>query len=389
MQKKKLFILIFILISLPGIQYFTSLIKVKPLKGWFIQEPNPSLNLNSWLDGTFQKGKEKYLKQKFGFRPDFVRINNQLDYSLFGQLNANSLIVGKDEYLFESNYIKAYYGTDFIGDSIVIDKVEKLKYIQSKLNKKGKNICIILAPGKGSFFPEYIPESHKKNTIGKTNYEAYSTQLKLTNLPLIDFQDWFLKHKSLSPYPLYSQGGIHWSRYGEIMATDSIANYIGLLTNKHVPDLIIDRIDVTRKNQFRDYDIGEALNLMLPQNTSTYPMAYPSYHIKSDSTTEQVKSLFVSDSFYWGMFNSGFSNSLFGKGQFWYYNQQIYPDSYNKPLNVSDIDIIKGVEQHDVVVLMSTDANLFKFAYGFIDQLYLAYQNQNNNQLNQVDSITH
>jgi len=388
MQKKKiLFISIAILISLPGIQYFTGVVKIKKLKGWFTEEPNPSLTLSNWLDGSFQSSKEKYLKQKFGFRPDFVRINNQMDYSLFGDLHANSVIVGKEEYLYEHNYIKAYYGTDFVGDSTVISKVDKLKFIQSVLENKGKKLCIVFAPGKASYFPEYIPEHLQKDHIGRTNYKSYVEYINQTNIPFLDFQDWFLENKSTTEYPLYSKGGIHWSRYGEILVTDSITKYIGELTNRNIPDLVIDKIEVSNKNQFRDYDIGEALNLLFKQSTSTYPMAYPSYHIHSDSTTEQVKTLFVSDSFYWGMFNSGFSHSLYGKGQFWFYNQQIYPDSYTKALNVSDINIVEGVEAHDVVVLMSTDANLFKFAFGFIDQLYDAYKKEESIETLPIDSL--
>lgn len=387
MPKKKLFIFIALLICLPGFQYYTSVIKVKKLKGWFTEEPNPVLTVEHWLDGSFQAKKEKHLKQKFGLRPDFVRINNQIDYSLFGELHANSVIVGQEEYLYELNYIKAYYGTDFIGDSIITEKIDKLSYIQTVLESKGKKLCVVIAPGKATYFPEYIPKHLQQDKPGQTNYASYIAQLNKTTIPLIDFQDWFLKNKSTTKYPLYAKGGIHWSRYGEILATDSIITYLGQLTNRQVPDLVIDQIEVSSKNQFRDYDIGEALNLLFKQSTSTYPMAYPTYHVESDSTTQPIKTLFVSDSFYWGMFNSGFSYSLFGHGQFWFYNQQIYPDSYKKALNVSDIDLIQGVEAHDVVTLMSTDANLYKFAFGFIDQLYDAYKKQESIQQNPMDSL--
>ena len=382
MRHKTLFILLVVLISLPAIQYYIPIVGVKKLKGWFIQQPNPELTWEKWFNGSFQIEKEKHLKQNFGFRPDFVRVNNQIDYSLFNELHTNSVIVGKEEYLYEHNYIKAYYGTDFVGDSIITDKIDKLNVIQTKLEKKGKKVCVVLAPGKASFFPEYIPEEHIKIPSQQTNYKAYLDALNKTDIPLIDFQDWFIKNKNKSDYPLYAKGGIHWSRYGEIIAADSIVSYVGQLTQKNVPNLVIDKINVSAKNKFTDYDIGEALNLLFHQSTSTYPMAYPEYHIEKDSTTQQVKTLFVSDSYYWGMFNSGFSNSLFGNGQFWYYNQQIYPDSYTSPLNVEDVDIIKSVEQNDVVVLMSTDANLFKFAYGFIDQLYNAYQKEDSLSLN-------
>ena len=76
--------------------------------------------------------------------------------------------------------------------------------------------------------------------------------------------------------------------------------------------------------------------------------------------------MFVADSFYWGMYNSGFAKKLFGDGEFWYYNKSIYPGN----IPVDSIDLNKKIDEHELIILMSTDANLPKFAYGFIEQTY-------------------
>ena len=80
------------------------------------------------------------------------------------------------------------------------------------------------------------------------------------------------------------------------------------------------------------------------------------------------------------MFNWGCSRDVFNNGQFWYYNQQIYPESFKNPTNVEDIDLLQEVEKNDVILLLSTDANLYKFAFGFIDQLHEIYFPTNKNQ---------
>jgi hypothetical protein len=82
----------------------------------------------------------------------------------------------------------------------------------------------------------------------------------------------------------------------------------------------------------------------------------------------------VADSYYWGMFNYGFSRDLFGKGQFWFYNNEIYPESFYEQTLVGNVDIKAEVEKNDFIVLMSTDANIYKFAFGFIDDMYDAYK---------------
>ena len=114
-------------------------------------------------------------------------------------------------------------------------------------------------------------------------------------------------------------------------------------------------------------------------------MAYPIFQIIKNNNPLEVKVLTVSDSYYWGMFNWGLSKDVFGNGQFWYYNQQIYPDSYDNPLNVSDVDIISEVEKNNVIIMISTDANLYKFPFGFIDQLYNAYFDKEKKLINETE----
>jgi hypothetical protein len=44
--------------------------------------------LAGWINGDYQREKEKYFNDQFGFRNDFVRLHNQIGYSLFKKMNA-------------------------------------------------------------------------------------------------------------------------------------------------------------------------------------------------------------------------------------------------------------------------------------------------------------
>jgi len=101
-------------------------------------------------------------------------------------------------------------------------------------------------------------------------------------------------------------------------------------------------------------------------------MAYPIFHVSADSITTKVKVLAVSDSFYWGIESKGLSNQLY-EGSFWYYYEEIHPQSPDSPHRISEIDVKSEIEKKDVIILLSTDANLYKFAFGFIDQVYELY----------------
>ncbi|MFT5859854.1 MAG: hypothetical protein ACI865_001960 [Flavobacteriaceae bacterium] len=357
-------------ISVPLIQHVTGFSNVSGLWGAVDDKEPVPFSSKAWFDGSYQEGNEDYLNEAFGFRTSFVRLHNQVQFSLFSIPHANGVVIGKEWYLYEKNYIRAYYGQDFIGDSLIAQKTQKLKFIQEKLAESGKQIIVVLAPGKGSFFPEYFPDS-MLSTKSKTNYESYVEQFDLQQINHIDFNHWFLSEKGKLPHPLYAKGGIHWSKYGEILAADSMIRHIERISNRDLPNIVIDGFDVKAKNENGDYDIGKGMNLLF--QIPTYPMAYPRFHIaQPDKNT--TRTLFVADSYYWGMYHYNFSQTVFGHGQFWFYNAEIYQDDLIASNHVANINIREEVEKNDVIVLMSTDANLYNFAFGFIDQLYEQYQ---------------
>ena len=61
-------------------------------------------------------------------------------------------IVGKDNYLYEESYIKAYLGDDFIGEKKIFNTAQKLKAVQDTLKSNHIDLIVVLAPGKGTFF---------------------------------------------------------------------------------------------------------------------------------------------------------------------------------------------------------------------------------------------
>lgn len=340
------------------------------LAGAIVPTEYKAFSWKSWFDQTYQKNTAKFLNEDFGYRPTFVRFHNQRLYTMFNMANAKNVVVGKEGYLYERNYIDAYYGSDFIGQESIQNRVKMLASIQNELSKKGKHLVVVLAPGKGSFFPEYIPEYLKPERSNITNLEYFRTQFDAQKINYLDFNSWFISKKGKMDYPLYPKCGVHWSKYGEYLVADSLIKYLGKKTDLSFPQLFLKEITTEETNRDGDYDIGEGMNLLT--ELDTYPMGYPKYSF-GQSEVKGPKALVVADSYYWGLFNKGMSRDCFDGGQFWYYSHQIFPDSYNEPLKVKDVDIIKEVETNNVVILICTDANLHKFAFGFIDQLYEAY----------------
>ncbi len=379
--KKIMFGLILILICSPIILMRINISNPIENKSEMTENKDPEFSLKSYLSGVYQKDKEKYINNHFRGRTLLIKLHNQIDYSLFNKLNARDIIEGKDGYFYELNYIKAYLGLDFLGESEINSKVEKLKAVQDTLEKLNKKLIVVFAAGKGTFFPEYIPQKFLSQKTDKTNYAYYRSALTNKNINFVDFNSWFVQMKNHTKYPLFPKAGIHWSAYGEFLAADSIRNYVANITNREMPKFILEKVVWSTKNIQNDYDIGAGLNLIF--DLPTYPMGYPQFKISNSElkSGKTPKVLVIGDSFYWGMYNFGMSDKVLGNGQFWFYNQQVYPDSFVNPITVNDVDFQSKMDENDAIILMCTDANLPRFAFGFIDRIYNFYFDTNANLL--------
>lgn len=364
--KNMLLLLILLALSLSFLQEKLQFIQLSPLKGAITIPDNPTFSWRRWFSGEYQHEKEKYINQSFGLRSIFIRINNQLAFNLFKKAKANGVIIGKDNYLYEEHYILTNFGKDYVGDEKVADQMEKLSFIQDTLAQMEKTLLIVFAPGKGYYYPEYYPRKYYKLEKGPTNYEEYSKQAKAYGINHIDFNQYFKENRSISPYPLYPQYGIHWSTYGSMIAGDSIIRYLEEVRNIDMQNFYWDTVDITQP-QGVDYDIADGMNLI--QRLKSFEMAYPKLIFESDSGKVKPSILVISDSFYWNLYSYGFIY-VFNKQQFWFYNSQVYPNDTGVPLYRDTIDLSRIIDETDIFMIMGTDGTMNGFGWNFIENLY-------------------
>lgn len=371
--KKILFGGILASLCVPMLLTFAPFIEFEPLEGYFEERPKPDLTFDGLYSGEYQKDMEAYLNDNTGGRPYLVRINNQMEWSLFRATNVSSVVVGKDDYLLEQSYIDAYYGYDFIGEDAARNKVKKLQEISDSLAAKGTKLIVVIAPGKVSYFPEKIPAHLRSKTKSRTNYQAYRDYLKTSDLHFIDYRDWIIKQKRTAEYPLFPKRGIHWTSYAEVLVADSMIQFMNSITpHSKIDDIVIDAVEPLNYAYNRDQDIEESMNLLF--NLDDGILGYPKFRAAPHSGKKTTKVLTIGDSYFWGMYDWGLASAYFNDGPFWYYNREIYPESFKQQTYVQDIeDYASAVEENDVVLLLFNESNLKDFAYGFVDRLHAEY----------------
>ena len=339
---------------------------IRPLKGAYVDKKDTSLTIENWLSGSYQSKKDEFLSYNFGFRNYYVMLNNQLAYWLFKKANVWRVVVGKGDFLYESHYIESYYGDNFIGKKAIEDRLNKLKDLQDLLYMKGIYLDLILAPGKASFYPEYIPDNYK--SVKKlNNYEYTAEYCKKSKINFMDFNDWFLKLKPITPYDLFPKTGIHWSNYGSILAIDSITRYLEHQSKLNLKNFIIENIELDETLRSPDDDIGEAMNLAF--KIPVLPMPYASYYWPIDSTVTTPPALLIGDSYRWNIYAQGFTNNIFSKCNFWYYNKTIFPET--EPIRSTDkINLLEEVLKQKFILLMVTECNVQDLGWNFIENLH-------------------
>ncbi len=357
--------------------------QIKPLKGAYTIPSTPQFKLEEWFAGSFQQEKEKELNAIFGARPLFVRLNNQIDYTLFSKLNANGVTEGKDHFLFEIGYFESYNGKDFVGADSINKIANRIKFVSNELQKINKKLIIIFAPNKVDYYSEYVPIKYQPLKNKKTNYSELKRNLKDANLNSIDFNELFCKWKKNTKYPLFPKYGVHWSNYGAVLAEQLIINSMSRFIAKPMRTYSITNIEIKSDILFDDCDLEEGSNLLfkLPK----FPLAYPNITAIKPANMFKPNVLVVSDSYYWQMYNMNIAES-FNTHHFWFYNKQIYPESFKEELLVESVNIKEQIDQHDLIIVMSTITNLNRIGWGFLESLEIFFKGTYNyNAIKKID----
>jgi hypothetical protein len=366
---KTLFIILMIILYTPMVQQITHIVNETPLRGAIKKVNRPYFTWHDWFSGKYQADAEKYLNTHFGFRNAMVRVNNQIYYTLFKKAKANGVIIGKKNYLYEYSYIDAYYGTDFLGKDSIYRQLKKLKAVQDTLEAQGKTLLLVMAPGKATFFPEYIPDRYKRNK-GVTNLQYFAKYASKLGINHINLSKWFLMMKDTARYALYPKTGIHWSYYGMALAADTIIKTVEKLRGTDMPDIIWKGIKMSSKLKNTDRDIERGMNLIF--HLKNNPMPYPQLEVDTTGKN-RLNAIVIADSYYWQIFSAKLPHRIFNKQEFWFYNKQIFPKRKDGTSWTNESDLLSDLNNTDIVILLCTEPVLKRLFWGFIDNAYEAY----------------
>lgn len=361
--KRALLAGIFLLFYLILAQQLFHFITSKPLSGDIVPLSYSNPNVESWFNGTYQENTNAYLNENFGFRSDLVRLNNQIQYSLFHATHTKEVILGKEDYVYVEGYINEYLGKNFIGHQAIRDTVANIKFLQDTLRAMGKTLLVVLAPGKPRIYPEYLPDEYVRTKDVPTTYSAFCEEFKRNGINYIDFNEIFRLKKDTARYSVFPQLGVHWSVLEDVRAMDTILGKLSSLSGKDLPRIKITKIVEKNTLESPDDDIIKSMNLIwYPRHKK---MAYPEYeYITKGKVSPNL--LVIGDSFWWDILLRNLVRETFELNNFWYYNREACGNYFFGKKEARKEPIVKRILQNDMVILISGESTLPSLGFGFI-----------------------
>ena len=368
MSKSAQIVIIVILLMLNA-SWLSDLLGLKephPLDGESTKLEMPEMSIESVWNGDCQFGIDEYLRTNFLLRGLAIRTRNEIDYSIFSEQHARSVITGQEGYLFEENYILAALGLDSIPTDSVMDRVDRMSSLS---NASGVPFLVVLAPGKGSYFREYLPLSFLDNEriVEDRMFEVWS-RVSNKKLNVLDLQSHFAEVPNVFP-----KNGIHWCEWVQVEAINLISDaLVKILPDSLKPArLVIDETYTSFDMEGTDEDIENGLNLW--RDLEDLETKYYATHWEEVPIESKPRVLVMGDSYAWGPVNKGLLSHGYRSSEFWFYNAGVHGPSIEKtgasPQSIHGFttraEFEKVLSTFDAVVLLSTDANLPRFPFNF------------------------
>lgn len=346
--------------------------QVEKLYGTFKKIEKPTFSLSDWSSGDYQSNMDKRTNSNFFIRSVLIKARNQFDYTLFDKVNSNDVIKGRENILYQRPYIESYLGMNFIGEEKINTRLDKIKYLQDTLAQMDKKLLVVIAASKASYFPNNFPAKYDTITRKRTNYEYYADQLIEKEIYHLDFNRMFLEMKDTLSYPIFSKKGIHWSHSSKQFVWNTIIDKLEEDSNWKLGRLKSRGVE-WRYPEGREKDLFDLLNIYGYKDSSKLP--YNEYYVdKAD--IDRPSGIVIGDSFFWGLRYLGFSREILNDGQFWFYNNSVYPAEHDIIYKNEDFDIRSIVLKNDIIILMTNPSNLTNFPFGFESQLITALTTQ-------------
>lgn len=336
------------------------------LGGKFVEVKVDTLTFDSWIHEKYQSSFDAWYKHKFAPRPPFVRLHNQLVYSL-NRKSPTAVMVGQNDQYYAYDYFSFFRGFNVQSREHWKGVGQSLAEFRDTLATHGIPVLVVIAPNKARVFNDNLPLDKVNIGADTTEWVRFIEVLRREKLDYIDVNEWFLAMRDTASYPLFPNTGTHWTGYGALLFSDSMLHRMEYMLDTPVVDMNLAKGQWYSDSIIGDDELGELMNVIYPPKTQD--LYYPSVSYNREGRLAP-NVLMIADSYFWTINKMKVNHNAFSPlHSFWYYTNTNY-DSIHGIVDVDELNVWDELLDRDFVVVMFTESNL-NLAPFRIDELFL------------------
>ncbi len=325
-------------------------------------------DLSGTLDGAWQTEAESVLNDNLVLRSWLIPLRNQISYSVFRTSAHDSIVLGKENYLYEENYIlKELQIIPPVSDEEMDLLADRLTLLRDRLAACGKNLFVFITPSKAHIYPEYIPDSYVSLAPEQPDISTYSKLLSLLNENSILYYDsipFVLEAKDTADYPVYPTTGVHWSRVQGFAVTQKLMDSMEEQLGVNLPEFEL-TWSVTPTAIEPDRDAEQLLNLFHGQDAVYYAPGVTITDAEGDSLSALVRGgSFMGTSVYHMMDFEFFTSTYYMEN-----TQLIDQGQISTFTSYEELPLAQQLDQADIVLLEVNEEAIDRMGFGFIEYL--------------------
>lgn len=183
----------------------------------------PAFAQQGKLNLDFPKQFDSFMSDNFGLRQYYVTAWAALDYYLLGGSPNDSVIAGREGWLFFADEARDYLGRDLLSEVDVSRIVKTLQLEREYLASKGVAFVFTVAPNKSAVYGEYMPARYVKETAD-SNLNRLSAALRGSGVEYADLAAALTARKGVAQ--LYHKKDSHWNNVGALIGYHAVMDSV-------------------------------------------------------------------------------------------------------------------------------------------------------------------
>ena len=206
--------------------------------------PLPSLVEDGHLNTDYLSGLGDYFNDHFAFRQELVSFDSILRGRIFGVSSDDSVVVGRDGWLFYSDTLNDFTGSAPMSERKIFNIANNLSLTQSYVESTGAQFVFTIAPNKNTLYPQYMPYTYSAAERSSHNAVVLGEQLTARGVNYVDLFELFDGQDEV----LYLARDSHWNNRGALLSCEALLSAVshtdvsfsqleGTVTDDYVGDL--------------------------------------------------------------------------------------------------------------------------------------------------------